>query len=289
MANEISRRQTLGLMGAAGIAASGLGLAAPTAQAAPAAIDLDDEKELTLAFRKLAYSLDEKMYFWWMRGTRYGVVDAEATPFWDMYVGTWFKTRDREDGNYEVIMGAANFYTPPGETTLLETFSNPYTGRDVKLNYKEPKPWTTVMAPGVGSAFAPAMPNMKTTSGNAAGPGWIEGEDVAIRGDMFMYAEPLDAQAGPPPFRVNDWSTYVGKLSELADPALKSAPCVQYFTDILTWPQWLEMGAQPGSYVSRCFGRKVADYAQMPATWRKLFEAAFPAVAKDPASILGGG
>ncbi|TXS91982.1 DUF1838 domain-containing protein [Parahaliea maris] len=288
MTQKLSRRSALGLMGATAAGAVLPGQMALGAGGVTKVPDLADAATLSSAFRKTAYSMDEKVYFWWLRGTRFGVVDAEATPFWDMYVGTWFTTKDLGEGDYEVTMAGANFYTPPGSTELLESFQNPYTGETVPVSYRAPKPWKTVMGPEGGAAFAPDMPGMKMTRSTAAGPGWIEGDDVVIRGDMLVYAEPLDPDSDKKAFRVNDWSTYVAKLSDVADPAVKSAPCVQYFTDILTWPKWLNMGDQPGSYVSRCFGRKVASVEEMPATWRKLFAQALPEAAKDPVSLLQG-
>ena len=287
MTRKISRRTTLGLMGAAaGLAATG-----PLAYAAKdhmEPLDLDDKKQLGLAFRKLHYSLDDSVTFWWMRGTRYGVVDSVATPFWDMYIGSWFKTRDLDEGSYEVTMANVNFYTPPNSTELLEDFHNPYTGENVPVKYTTPKkPWRTVMGPEGGSAFGSSdRPGMTTTKSTTAGPGWIEGDEVFIRGDMFMYAEPQDPSSGIKPFRVNDWSTYVGKLADVASPAVTNAPATQHFNDILTWPKWLQMGDQPGSYFSRCFGRKVFAYEQMPQTWRRQLENTMPDIAKDPASFL---
>ena len=55
---------------------------------------------------------------------------------------------------------------------------------------------------------------------------------------------------------------------------------------LLSWPAWLQMGDQPGSYVSRCYGRKVFAYEQMPATWRKLFEEDQPEAARNAAAVL---
>ena len=105
---DINRRTALGLIGAAGglLATSNLVSAAAPANSAP---DLGDQKQLFNAFRKLAYSMDGDVTWWWMRGTRFGVVDSVATPFWDMYVGSWFTTRDLDDGAYEVTMAGANF------------------------------------------------------------------------------------------------------------------------------------------------------------------------------------
>jgi len=287
MTQKITRRTTLGLIGgAAGFAATG-SLASAAAEVTPT-LNLEDKQQLGLAFRKLAYSLDDSLTFWWLRGTRYGVVDAVATPFWDMYVGTWFKTRNLDDGKYELTMANVNFYTSPDTTELLEVFKNPYTGENIPVQYVMPKkPWRMEMEPNGGSAFGGSdIPGMTKTSGHSQGPAFVEGDEVYIRGDMFMYAEPIDAASGTRPLRVNDWSTYVGKLADIASPAVTNAPAAQYFTDILTWPKWLQMGDQPGNYVSRCVGRKVFAYEHMPQTWRNHLERMQPDTAKDPAGFL---
>ena len=284
---DMSRRTALGLNGAAGTMLVTGGLA-PRAAAAGHTIDLEDQAQVFNAFRKLAHSADDKVGWWWLRGTRFGVVDSVATPFWDMYVATWFRTRDLDNGGYEVTMAGANFYTPPNETTLLRAFDNPFTGEQVPVEYRAPRVSTVAMTPEKSSPFGEfSMPGMKSRQTSAVGPAWIEGEDFVIRGDLELIAEPIDPTAGGRTFVVNDWSTYVGKLSEVTDPAVKNAQCRQYFTDILRWPAWLNMGDQPGSYVSRCYGRKETSMEQMPATWQKLFAEAQPEAAKDPASLLG--
>lgn len=283
---DINRRTALGLIGAAGglLATSNLVSAAAPANSAP---DLGDQKQLFNAFRKLAYSMDGDVTWWWMRGTRFGVVDSVATPFWDMYVGSWFTTRDLDDGAYEVTMAGANFYTPPNSTDLLRSFSNPFTGEEVPVKYAAPRARKTIITPERASAFGEfSMPGMTSTQSGAIGPGWIEDDEVVIRGDLAMTATPIDPNSGAKVFTVNDWSTYIGSVSEVADPAVKNAPCRQYFNDILSWPAWLQMGDQPGSYVSRCYGRKVFAYEQMPQTWRKLFEEDQPEAARNAAAVL---
>jgi hypothetical protein len=281
----IQRRTALGLMGAA----VGLAAASGTAQAGKRAVqppDLSDPRQLALAFRKLAYSLDDSVTFWWMRGTRYGVVDSVATPFWDMYVGAWLRTRTIDADSYEVSMVSANFYTPPNSSELLETFLNPYTKATVPVKYASPRPFRTVMGIAGGSAFGGDIPGMKTTRSDGIGPGWVDGDDVVIRGDMAIHAVPLDASSGAKSLTVNDWSTYIGSMADVVDPKVKNPHCAQFFNDVLTWPKWLQMGDQPGSFVSRCFGRKVYAYEQMPAIWRQLCQKALPDVAKDPLAVL---
>jgi hypothetical protein len=286
MTFEISRRATLGMLGGA----IGASLASPLVRAAgtPArSLDLEDPAVLGKTFRKLAYSLDETLTFWWLRGTRYGVVDSVATPLWDMYVGTWLRTRDLEGGDYELTTAGANFYTAPGSDTLLESFENPYTGKTVPLTYRAPAARKTVVSAAGGSNFMPEpRPGMTIRSKREAGPGWVHGDEVIVRGDIFFYSEPLDPEAGPPAFNVNDWSTYIGSLSDVTDPAITNAPCRQQFNDILTWPPWLEMQGYPGMYYSQCYGRKAFRLDDMPSTWQRIFMQRFPEAAADPGAIL---
>ena len=215
--------------------------------------DLRDPRQLSLAFRKLAWSMDDTLSFWWLRGVRYGMRGAVATPFWDMHVGLWFRTRDIGNDRYEVLRASANFYTPVGEFSLLEQFANP---------------------------------GMNGTTLATIGPAWLEGDEIAIQGDVMLRNEP--AAAGQRAFNVNDWSTYVGSWREVRDPAIRNPAAAQTFTDVLDFPAWLQMGDTQGTFVSRCYGRKVTRYEDMPTIWRRHFEARFPEVARNPAALLSG-
>ena len=266
---------TLGSCALPSLAATGVG----------PGFDPADPKQLALAFRKLAYSMDDKVSFWWMKGTRYGVVGSVATPFWEMHVGTWFTTRNLPDGNYEVRLAGANFYTAPGDDALLKRFANPYTGRTVEVPYTRPKASNTVYDLQGGNPFGSgSMPGMKTTVATDIGPAWVQGDELMIRGDLVLHAEPSDPAKRT--FTVNDWSTYVGSLDAVLDPAQPNPPCAQMFTDVLDFPAWLQMGDQPGTYVSRCYGRKVPRYQDMPAVWRRHFEAVLPDLAADPGALV---
>ena len=110
------RRAALRWLGGAASAAL---VAPPMAAAAmpQKVLDPTDRDQLALAFRKLAYSADETVTYWWMHGTRYGVIDSVATPFWDMHIGTWFTTRDVAPGRFKLRSASANFYTVPGTST----------------------------------------------------------------------------------------------------------------------------------------------------------------------------
>ena len=284
----IRRRTALGLLAGAAAGAAALPSAAVAADRTKApAFDPKNPDHVALAYRKLAYSADDKLTYWWMKGTRYGVTGSRATAFWDMYVAAWFTTRDLPDGKYEVKMSGCNFYTPPGGSTLLEKFDNPFTGKTVDVPYGKPRVSTTLMDARGGSAFAGGdAPGMKSTRNTDIGPAWVEGEVVHVQGDLMLHNEPLEA--GKRSFTVQDWSTYIGTVADVLNPKLKNPPSAQMFNDILDFPPWLQMGDYKGTYVSRCYGRKVYKYESMPALWRGFFEQKFPDIAKDPGAILKG-
>lgn len=277
----IRRRTALKLLaGAAG--ATSLPLRAATTTA----FDPANPEHVALAHRKLAHSLDDSLTWWWLRGSGYGLVGSTKTAFWDMYVGYFLVTRDLSDGDYELRMVGVVFYTPPGETRLLEEFANPYTGRTVTPRYPKPRAITSVMTTQGGTPFGGGRSDVKTTSESNFGPAWIEGDEVMVRSDVTMRVEPL--APGSRPFTVNDMSTYVGSASDVMDPKVTNPPAAHMFNDIVDFPAWLQMGNVSGLYYSRCWGRKVRTYLQMPAVWRMHFEAKFPDVAKDPGALVRG-
>jgi hypothetical protein len=284
----MKRRTALGLLGglAAATTLSPAASAAGKARRSTAKFDPANEAHVALAFRKLAWSADDTLTFWWLHGTRYGVQGSLMTPFWEMHVGLWFTAHDLDDGRYEVRSVGANFYTKPGETTLLEKFENPYTGQTVDVPYAKPKLSKATHDAKGGSPFGGGMPGMKTTTKTDHGPAVVYGDEVTVRGDLFLRAEPIEP--GRKTFTVQDMSTYVGSVADVMDPAVKNAPARQMFNDILDFPPYLKMGDTAGTYFSRCYGRKEFRYADMPTTWRALLEAKFPDVAKDPAAMLKG-
>jgi hypothetical protein len=276
----MKRRQALGSLIGAAAAPAIIGGAA-----AAATLDPANPADMRTIFRKLAHAADEKVHFWWMRGTRLGLVDSAFTPFWEMHVGTIYTVRDLDADSYEVTSLGINWYTDLATGKFLETFRNPYTGKEHKVPYAPAKPGKRVYdKAGLKMAFE--RPGMTLKRKGDIGPAWIEGKDVWVRGDTSVRGEP--SEPGGKIFQVNDMSTYFGAVKDVTDPKVTSAPAGQAFSDVNTWPDWLEMGSIAGNYFSRCFGRKTESYAGMPKIWREITEMKYPAIAKDPAGALKG-
>ena len=112
--------------------------------------------------------------------------------------------------------------------------------------------------------------------------------DLFTPGGPVYGIAPIGAifSAGVTEQKAKLWSTYIGSAADVLDPRKKNPPAAQMFNDILDYPPWLQMGDQPGTFVSRCYGRKVFDFKSMPATWQALFTKKFPDVAADMAAVL---
>ena len=246
---------------------------------------LQSPEGLARAFRKLAHGLDGSRFWWWMRGTRYAVIDNVATPLWDMHTGAWFSSRDIEDGGYELRRASANLYTAPGTTTLLESFTNPISGKSVTVPYRAPK--ASVLrfdSLGHPKQSGPSVPGSAATRGEALRLLSLEMGEVQIRSESSTRMAPVEGRGTA--LAVQDWAIYAGAAAAVLDPAVRSVPASESFSDVLSFPAWLEMGDRPGSFVSQCAGRKVFAYGEMPVLWRTLFEKKFPDAARDPYAAL---
>ncbi len=274
-----------------GMVALGISALAPSssraAKNALPALDPANKKDQALIYRKLAWSMDDRIGFWWLDGTRYGIVDDELTPFWQMHVGSFFKVRDLAEGEYEVTNMSIAFYTDVNTGEFIKKLINPLTGKEVEIVYYPPNPPkpTRIVYNESGRAekagdSAPGFADI-----GATGPAWIEGDQVWVRGDHSLRRPATATSRG---MKVNDMPTFFGSVRDVADPAVKMPLAGQMFSDANTWSGFLGMEDRPGVWYSRCLGRKVASYADMPALWRRLMAQEHPDIASDPAKALMG-
>lgn len=284
----MDRRTFLGMMGAAGLPPFTL------AADAHAALDLNvaNPNDVLLILRKLAHSVGDEPVFWWIRTTRHGLVDSAFTPLWGQNGGAIFATRDGEDkDSYEASVIVINFTIDPETGDPIETFTNPYTNKEMKLQSFggiDPIHVTYRSGGGESGPEQASPPGFKVTASRLpVGPALIEGDDVWVRSDNVFRMEPTSPGSGRL-VQINDWSTYHGSLKDVANSDIKSAPATWSFNDINTWPSWMGMENRPGNYVARGMGRKVFRIDDMPPSWRRLMAERHPDILKDPLGALRG-
>jgi hypothetical protein len=266
----ISRRATMASAGALLL----------TRRARAASFDPSSAADRALAFRKLAFSLNDDVFFNWLRGRRYGLVDGKLTPFWDMVVGSVLRVTDHGGGHYDVTLIETSFYTDLATGQRITHFKNPLTGKMVEINFFPPNPHTISYGPQ-GRTDTPTGVLAGLARSAGIGPAWVEGGDAYVVGDTNLHGE-IGHTA------VNDLNTYAGRLADVLDPAQKNPPSRMIFNDLNSWPPWLQMGSIQGYYFSRAAGRKAFRLADMPALWRDEMTRMLPLLARDPAGLLKG-
>jgi len=279
----MKRRTALGLMAAAPFAT---GCTVKVSRDEQLSLDPSDPDDLYYIHRKVNYTFDDQPVFWYIEAVRYGLVDGEFTPFWNMHVGFLFTVRSTGEFDFETKQLSTIFYSDLETGELLETFNNPYTGARTPVRQPGLTRGGTVFNKTRSVREEREIPGAQVTQGTDIGPAWIIGDDVWVHGDTWFRAEPTDDQRRL--IQVNDWSTYHASLKDVADPAVTSAAATMNFNDINTWPSWLDMGDLRGNYVSRGFGRKLRSGEGMPAQWLRFMGELYPEESRDLAGAIEG-
>jgi hypothetical protein len=281
----MNRRETIAMLGAGLAGASAAGAASRSRPGRTLrTVDPSNPQDLAMIYRKLAWIDGEGFGLWWLKGRRFAAVPPTYIPFWDMLLGTLFSVRGLGADTYAVTTLTTTFYTDIQSGALLETFHNPVTGRDVKVNYPAAQPAEHRYGLEGRLDDSPEIPGTSATRYSSLGPAFVEGDDVWVRADFAARAVPTDPTRQA--FQVEDLPIYFGSFEDIADPAARAVPAGQVFTDLLNYPAWLEMGDRNGHYFSRCFGRKVFAIDAMPQDWRRLMSEKHPDILKDPRAAL---
>ncbi len=275
----MKRRNVLKMMGVAP-AVPAL-LSSYSAKADGHLLDPELPEDLYTIHRKLRYGFDDRLVYWYINAVRYGLMDSQFTPLWNMHVGFIAEATDAQDG-FTTKGLTAIFYTDLESGQLLDTFTNPYTGERIPVNQPGMRKNTSRYSKTGPIRNRPERPGMTMAEFEGIGPAWVIGDDVWCRDDGGFRAEPTTDEGRL--LHINDWTTYHGSISEVSSADVTSANATQTFNDINTWPSWLNMGDSPGNYISRGFGRKSWSIQGMPPTWRWIVSELYP---KEYADIRG--
>jgi len=250
----------------------------------PARLDPDNAAHLDFLHRKILYAVDERPVLWWKTGTKYGVIEGNITPLWNMWVFFVQRVVEHRDDSFDVASLEAVYLTDVDTGALLDTWHNVYTGETLPVPGQLMGPETQTFG-GDGAPVRSALPGINIERTHSLGPATLAGDDVWLAIDssaVVTRTQEPDAR----PFRVNDLETFNAKLSDVLDPDLESAPATAALHLISSWQTWLNMGARPGSQVTRLVARKTFDPADLPDGLTKLMRRLHPDILHDPAAAL---
>jgi hypothetical protein len=244
--------------------------------------DANEPRKLLTALRRLRYAEAGVLSFWWMRATKYGLVDNRLTPLFGMEIGNIATTEDLADGFAARTLEMV-FFVDPATGRRVETIRNPYTGETLPRKDSLVGP-TTVRYRTGGTEYPAELPGVKIEMEPLTRVFAVEGDDVWLRDDTSARVVP--AAAGAPRFWVSDWATYHGSRVALADPAQRCPPATVSFNSVSGWLDWLKMGDRPGYMLSRGSGRKFARFDELPASFLDILRERYPEILRDPRGAL---
>lgn len=267
----------------AGLLATATAAAVGDAGSGSAAL-VEDPAAFNRHYRRIRYAPGTDLLFWWMRGRRYGLVDNQLIPFFDMHVGSMHRCRDLDADRYEVASAAVIYFTDLQTGELLENWNNPVTGNVVRFNYAAPRPGRSEYSYRDGTLESAPVVGVRQQERHSHSPLRVVGGEAWFSEESAIIAR---FEGVPRPIKVHDTSTYGSPVAALLDPAARFVPAVEHFNDYNDWSPRFQMGDRPGTSVARCSGRKVATLGEMPADFLRLARRLHPEAFRDPGATLG--
>lgn len=240
-------------------------------------------EHLDFLHRKILYALDDRPVFWWKRGTKYGVIEGDTTPMWDMWVFFVQRVTEHREDSFDVASLEAVYLIDHATGLPLDSYTNPYTGETLPLPGQLMGPETQTFDKDGGPAKQSAFPGISIQRTHTLGPATITGDDVWLSLDSSaIVTRASDSQ----PFRVNDLETFSASLTDILDPSQASVSAQATLHLISSWQGWLKMGERPGSQVTRLIAKKAFDIDDIAPELLLLLKERHPEIAENPVVAL---
>ena len=249
MRTQINRREMIGGLGSLAVAPNLLAASAQDVKINPSnsLIDFSDPLQNSTAYVKLIGTTARGMVHLYNQGTIYGVTpDEGAKPmigYTSILKGVWKPWT--ENSFYYTLYDYGYFMDL--ETGLpIQEFKNPFTGEINWPGKIKGGPFDRVIRPEVRKFN-------------------VRNNDVWLNEDLFInVVNKLDPEIWPKASAGKTLNflyveSYNGKLSDLANPKIYSAPMKLISTHNTSWYPFFLMGQRPGGHYWQAIGKKVED------------------------------
>jgi hypothetical protein len=276
----ISRRELV----AGGTALAAMSLTSCVKQEAPSLnLDLNDPWDRLTALAKLRGSIDGRTVMWWMKGVRFGVVDKVVTPMFGMLIGSFQRMQPVADEGFMLNMLELSYFTDLETGEVLDTFVNPYNGKTLQVPEQRLGPYPVLMKPsGVVLPDVPAFGDIDLMT--RVGPTIVHGDDVWIRDDSTVKVDSDHPMMGQHTY--NELVTYRGRLSDINNPDLPSAPAEIMFQSVTSWREWFQADDVDGMTTARATGTKISNIEDFPPEYLAAARERNPEIITDPEAVL---
>ncbi|NKB44793.1 MAG: DUF1838 domain-containing protein [Alphaproteobacteria bacterium] len=290
-----SRRSIL----SGGLAASltfGVGPFSQISSAANGTFDPSDPVSVLRNLHRMRGSEEGLIAMGWLKGQRYGVVDAEIIPLMGMVTGTFARHKILADGSIELTSFELAFYTDLETGKVLDTLQIPYTGKTVEVPRLMLGPNKSTIRPVFHELTETGGEAERTDSETAMRPmGSIRFErwlgPVTVKSGNVWITEASSAKvipADPTADKViySESVTYKGDYEDVTNPDLPTISSTLSYTGITSWRPWMQMGDLPGHTTSHALGSKAFDVEGLPDDYREMAEQYYPEALADPQAVL---
>ncbi|MDG1463408.1 MAG: DUF1838 family protein [Gammaproteobacteria bacterium] len=245
--------------------------------------DFKNQKDLLNAQVKLRGSLDGAAVFWFMRGTQYGVVDLEPTPFYNLCNGSYQRITQIDDDVYQITMLELSYFTDLKTGEPLREFTNPYNGETCQMPEE-------IFGPNkVGLTLEGLQPPEQFPFGTLTfdgdlGPAYALGDDFWIREETKVRMLSKNPAFGD--YLYNEIVNYHGSLKDISDPAIANASATINYHTTSNFRPWMKMGRIVGNLESQATGKKIVSLENFPADYLQLAQQHHPEFISDPIAVL---
>jgi len=247
------------------------------------AMTMDDPADILAAHIKLRGSLDGTPVLWWLKGTQYAVVDGVFRPLYTLLNGSFQRTVQVAENVFEITMLELAYFTDLETGEPMKTFRNPYTDEVGTIP-------PALFGPNkVSLTLDGLQPPKNFPFGDLSfegelGPVTIEGDDIWLQEDTIVRMESDNPAFGS--YLYNELVTYHGRLKDIENDKLASAPATLTYNTTSNWRPWMKSGDTPGYISSRAYGAKIQSIEEFPADYLTIARDEDPEVIADPIKIL---
>jgi hypothetical protein len=247
---------------------------------APTPIDLNTPEGAMAASRKLWCSLtDGEVVTWYWNGAVYsrraGEADRKLFDVEGMNIRTCGTVTDETRGaGYRTVSREILLYKDPATGRVLNMWTNPWTNESVQVLHvaNDPVNATSYIRGRDGTPT-------RWTGQQLGGQWWITNTFP------LFYSNPLagayqDEVGGK--YHATEMFNFMGDVADLVDPTRNSAQVRVAWVRISDWLPWMKMGDREGSLYFNTSGRKLANFTDMPQTFRDEITRYYPEYVAPP-------
>ncbi len=254
-----------------------LALLGSTASAAD--LKLDTPQDHLTALRKIQCSTKdgEAAAFYW-NGYAYsrvpGEPDRQLFRVEGMNIRQCGPLNDAKDGSFKMTTREVLLYEDPKTGAVLNTWDNPWTGRQVKVLHVANDPVNQRIA-ATGRDGKPFQMPLEINAKQ-----WWLTSTVPL-----FYRNPLagdyqDYIGGK--YHATEMFNFFGDVADLADPRRSTATVRVGWVRLSGWLPWMEMGDRAGLVYFSTAGRKVDRWEDIPESFRNEIKANYPVYQSAP-------